>query len=46
VVVRELLAVSLVQVHQVVFGVLFIVVVLVLPGGLADLARLRRPGAG
>jgi branched-chain amino acid transport system permease protein len=37
--VRELLAVSLVQVHQVVFGVLFIVVVLVLPGGLADLAR-------
>jgi branched-chain amino acid transport system permease protein len=40
VVVRELLAVSLVQVHQVVFGVLFILVVLVLPGGLVG--RVRR----
>src|SRR5262245_19506215 len=37
VVVRELLAVSLVQVHQVVFGLLFIAVVLALPGGLVDL---------
>ena len=34
--VREVLAVSFVQVHQVVFGILFIVVVLVLPGGLVD----------
>ncbi|HEY3110615.1 MAG TPA: branched-chain amino acid ABC transporter permease [Chloroflexota bacterium] len=43
VVVRELLAVSLVQVHQVLFGMLFIVVVLLLPGGLVDLAaRVRR----
>jgi branched-chain amino acid transport system permease protein len=34
VVVREQLAVALVQLHQVIFGVLFILVVLVLPGGL------------
>jgi len=33
---REQLAVTLVQVHQVVFGVLFILVVLLLPGGLVD----------
>jgi branched-chain amino acid transport system permease protein len=33
---REQLALSLAQFHQVVFGVLFIVVVLVLPGGLVD----------
>jgi branched-chain amino acid transport system permease protein len=39
---REQLAVTLVQVHQVVFGVLFILVVLLLPGGLVDAwARLR-----
>jgi branched-chain amino acid transport system permease protein len=43
VLVRELLAVSLVQVHQVVFGALFIVVVLVLPGGLVDLVGRVRP---
>jgi branched-chain amino acid transport system permease protein len=47
--VREELAVSLVQVHQVVFGVLFVVVVLGLPGGLVDAwhrlrARRRQPG--
>ena len=44
VLVREQLAVTLVNVHQVIFGILFIVVVLVLPGGLVDLSsRLRRP---
>jgi branched-chain amino acid transport system permease protein len=43
VVVREQLAVTLAQVHQVIFGALFILVVLALPGGLVDLgARLRR----
>lgn len=42
--VREQLAVTLVQVHQVIFGALFILIVLVLPGGLVDLwGRLRRP---
>ena len=42
--VREQLAVTLVQVHQVIFGALFILIVLVLPGGLVDLwSRLRRP---
>lgn len=41
--VRELLAVTFVQIHQVIFGVLFILVVLVLPGGLVDAwTRLRR----
>ena len=44
VLVREQLAVTLVSVHQVIFGILFIVVVLTLPGGLVDLSsRLRRP---
>jgi branched-chain amino acid transport system permease protein len=44
VLVREQLAVTLVNVHQVIFGILFIVVVLTLPGGLVDLSsRLRRP---
>jgi branched-chain amino acid transport system permease protein len=44
VLVREQLAVTLVNVHQVIFGILFIVVVLALPGGLVDLSsRLRRP---
>jgi ABC-type branched-subunit amino acid transport system permease subunit len=43
VVVRERLAVSLTQAHQVIFGVLFIIVVLALPGGLVDVwSRLRR----
>lgn len=43
VLVREQLAVTLVNVHQMIFGVLFIVVVLALPGGLVDLSsRLRR----
>lgn len=43
VLVREQLAVTLVSVHQVIFGILFIVVVLTLPGGLVDLSsRLRR----
>jgi branched-chain amino acid transport system permease protein len=43
VVVRERLAISLTQAHQVIFGVLFIVVVLALPGGLVDAwHRVRR----
>jgi branched-chain amino acid transport system permease protein len=43
VLVREQLAVTLVNIHQVIFGILFIVVVLTLPGGLVDLSsRLRR----
>jgi branched-chain amino acid transport system permease protein len=47
--VREELAVSLVQVHQIIFGALFVVVVLALPGGLVDAwnrlrARLRLRG--
>jgi len=42
VVIREQLAVALAQVHQVIFGSLFILVVLALPGGLVDVwARLR-----
>jgi branched-chain amino acid transport system permease protein len=36
-VVREVLATTLVQVHQIIFGLLFIVVVLTLPGGLVDI---------
>jgi branched-chain amino acid transport system permease protein len=46
VVVREQLAVALVQLHQVIFGVLFILVVLVLPGGLVgawERIRGRQP---
>jgi branched-chain amino acid transport system permease protein len=42
-VVREVLAVNLVQIHQVIFGTLFIIVVLALPGGLVDAwARIAR----
>jgi branched-chain amino acid transport system permease protein len=41
--VRETLAVSLIQFHHIVFGVLFILIVLLLPGGLIDAwARVRR----
>ncbi|HEU0073504.1 MAG TPA: branched-chain amino acid ABC transporter permease [Dehalococcoidia bacterium] len=41
--VRERLAVSLVEVHQIIFGTLFILVVLILPGGLVEAwSRLRR----
>jgi ABC-type branched-subunit amino acid transport system permease subunit len=36
--VREELALSLVQVHQIIFGALFILVVLAFPGGLVDAA--------
>ena len=36
IVVREQLAVNLVSVHQVIFGVLFILIVLVFPGGLVE----------
>ena len=43
VLVREQLSVSLPALHQVIFGLLFIVIVLALPGGLVDAwARLRR----
>lgn len=42
VLVREQLAITLVQLHQVLFGLLFIAIVLALPGGLVDLwARVR-----
>lgn len=37
--VRERLAVSLVQIHQMIFGVLFIIVVLMYPGGLIEAWR-------
>jgi branched-chain amino acid transport system permease protein len=41
--IREQLAVRLVSVHQIIFGALFIVVVLALPGGLVDIwARVQR----
>ena len=41
--VRERLAVSLVQIHQLIFGVLFIIVVLLFPGGLIEAwRRVRR----
>jgi branched-chain amino acid transport system permease protein len=47
VLVKEVLAQSLVELHLLVFGVLFILVVLVLPGGLVEgAARLRRLSAG
>ena len=46
IVVREQLTVSFTQFHHIIFGMLFIVVVLLLPGGLIDLSqrvsRLRR----
>ncbi len=43
VVVRERLAANLTDVHQVIFGVLFILVVLLFPGGLLDIfERIRR----
>jgi branched-chain amino acid transport system permease protein len=42
IVVREELAVSFTQFHQILFGIVFIVIVLVLPGGLIDIwARIR-----
>jgi branched-chain amino acid transport system permease protein len=43
IVVREQLAVNLVEIHQVIFGVLFILIVLVFPGGLVEAwDRLKR----
>jgi len=43
IVVREQLAVNLVEIHQVIFGVLFILIVLVFPGGLVEAwERLKR----
>jgi branched-chain amino acid transport system permease protein len=50
IVVREQLAVSGIQFHQIIFGILFILIVLLLPGGLIDvwqrltLARTRTLG--
>jgi branched-chain amino acid transport system permease protein len=42
VVVREQLAVNLVEIHQVIFGILFILIVLIFPGGLVEAwERLR-----
>jgi hypothetical protein len=42
-VVRERLATSLVEVHQAIFGLLFIAVVLLMPGGLLEAwSRLQR----
>src|SRR5207253_1218080 len=42
IVVREELAVSFTRFHQIIFGILFILIVLLLPGGLIDLwSRLR-----
>lgn len=36
IVVREQLAVNLVEIHQVIFGILFILIVLIFPGGLVE----------
>jgi branched-chain amino acid transport system permease protein len=47
IVLREKLTLSFTQFHQVIFGLLFIVVVLALPGGLVDIwSRLRRGRGG
>jgi len=37
--VRQQLAVALVEIHQVIFGILFIVIVLIFPGGLVEVWR-------
>lgn len=46
--IRQQLAVTLVEIHQVIFGILFIVIVLVFPGGLVEawqrIRRWRWPG--
>jgi ABC-type branched-subunit amino acid transport system permease subunit len=43
VILRELLAVKLVEFHLIIFGVLFMLVVLFLPGGLVEAwSRVRR----
>ncbi|HEY4690382.1 MAG TPA: branched-chain amino acid ABC transporter permease [Anaerolineae bacterium] len=45
VLVRDRLAVTLVDIHQIIFGILFIIVVLVFPGGLVEAwERLRKAG--
>ena len=45
IVVREQLAQTPVQAHQVIFGALFVLVVLAFPGGLVDAwARIRQAG--
>ena len=40
--VREGLAISFTQFHQIIFGVLFVLIVLLLPGGLIDAWRRLR----
>jgi branched-chain amino acid transport system permease protein len=45
IVVREQLAVSFIQFHQIIFGILFIVIVLLLPGGLIDVWHRLNKGA-
>lgn len=43
IVVREQLAVNLVEIHQVIFGILFVLIVLIFPGGLVEAwERLKR----
>ena len=42
VLIQNVLAVNLVDVHLIIFGVIFIVVVLVLPGGLVEISTLAR----
>jgi len=37
--VRQQLAMALVEIHQVIFGILFIVIVLIFPGGLVEVWR-------
>ncbi len=48
IIVKEILARSLVEIHLLIFGTLFVIVVLLWPGGLVELAdwrrRLRLPG--
>ena len=43
IIVREQLAINLVEIHQVIFGILFILIVLIFPGGLVEAwERLRK----
>jgi branched-chain amino acid transport system permease protein len=43
IIVREQLAINLVEIHQVIFGILFILIVLIFPGGLVEaLERLKK----
>ena len=43
IIVREQLAINLVEIHQIIFGILFILIVLIFPGGLVEAwERLQR----